>query len=321
MKKILFTNRYRGESLKTVREIVPEGFTIAFLSAQDQDTLKEEIADADYLLAGGRLRIDKGVLDRATRLKMIQRSGAGLDSLDLEAIKEKGLHLYVNKGINAESVAEDVLLLMLASLRRLTVIDQNTKNGIWERHGQAMKTRELRGKTVGIVGMGSVGKRLVELLRPFEVKILYCDIKRPDKDTEDERVLFTDVDDLLKRSDIVTLNCALTRETEGLLGREKMEMMKDGAILINTARGGLVDQEALIRALENKKISFAALDVHSEEPLSDDCPLKRFENVILTPHIAGITADSFRNMMAEAIRNIVCFDEERLEEIAGSRYL
>ena len=123
------TNTYVGRPLEIVREELPAGFAIAFLSEQTQEALRREVSDADYILAGGRLPITREVLEQAGKLKMIQRSGVGLDALDLDAIREKGLPLYVNQGVNAESVAEHALLLILASLRRLPEIDRNTKNG------------------------------------------------------------------------------------------------------------------------------------------------------------------------------------------------
>ena len=321
MKTILFTNKYSGRPLEILEGELPEGFRAAFLPAQTQEALQNEIAGAEYLLAGGRLKITREALDQAGSLRMIQRSGVGLDALDLDAIREKGLPLYVNQGVNAESVAEHALLLILASLRRLPEIDRNTKNGIWKKQEQGVRTEELKGKTVGIVGMGHIARILAELLRPFGVKLLYWNRSRAEEDFEQRFGLrYVGLEELLESSDVVTLHCALAPETRHLIREETIARMKPGAILVNTARGGLVDTAALAAALRNGRLSFAALDVHEQEPIPADYALKELDNVILTPHVAGVTADSFRAMMHDALRNIRCFEEGRLEEIEANRY-
>ena len=322
MKTILLTNKYSGAPLEIVKGEVPEGFNIRFLPEQTQDALIAESASADYILAGGRLKITREVLEKAEKLQMIQRSGVGLDALDLDAIKEKGIPLYVNQGVNAESVAEHALLLMLACLRKLPTINQNTKNGVWKKQEQGVQTAELKGKTVGIVGMGNIAKTLVGLLKPFKVNILYYNLVQMDENFEAENnMAFVGMDELLRNSDIVTIHCALTPETKNLINTETLRAMKDGAILINTARGEIVDPAAVADALRDGKVSYAALDVHAQEPIPEDYPLKDIENVILTPHIAGVTADSFRAMMHDAFRNIECFDKGELDAIAPYRYL
>lgn len=295
---------------------------VCFLSEQTQTALTAEVEGVDYILAGGRLKITAEVLEKADKLKMIQRTGVGLDALDLDAIKEKGIPLYVNQGVNAESVAEHTLLLMLACLRRLPAIDRNTKNGIWKKQEQGVQTAELKGKTVGIIGMGNIARTLVDLLKPFQVNILYWNRTRKSLEFEAENNMrFVGMDELLASSDIVTIHCALTPETSNLINADSIRRMKDGAILVNTARGGIVDANALAEALKSGKLSYAALDVHTEEPITSDYPLRELDNVILTPHIAGVTADSFRAMMHDAFRNIECFDRGDLETIAPYRYL
>lgn len=322
MKTILLTNKYNGAPLEIVKGEVPEDFCIMFLPEQTQDALIAEAASADYILAGGRLKISKEVLEKAENLRMIQRSGVGLDALDLDAIKEKNIPLYVNQGVNAESVAEHALLLMLACLRKLPTINSNTKNGAWKKQEQGVQTAELKGKTVGIVGMGNIAKTLVGLMRPFQLKILYYNLVQMDEIFEtDNNMTFVGMDELLRNSDIVTIHCALTPETRNLINTETLGVMKDGAILINTARGEIVDPVAVAEALRNGNLSFAAFDVHAKEPIPADYPLKDIDNVILTPHIAGVTSDSFRAMMHDAFRNIACFEHGRLEEIAPYRYL
>ena len=322
MKKILMTNRYTGKPLEIVQSLVPTGFEICFLSEQTQNSLLEQAKEVDYILAGGRLKITKDILDRAENLKMIQRSGVGLDALDLNAIKEKDIPLYVNQGVNAESVAEHTLLLILACLRKLPTISQNTKKGIWKKQEQGVQTAELKGKTVGIIGMGNIAKILVSLLKPFQVNILYNNLFQEDQVYEaDNGMRYVGINELLKNSDIVSIHCALTDETRNLINNESIKSMKDGAILINTARGEIVNPLAVADALKTGKLAYAALDVHAREPISEDYPLIDVDNVILTPHIGGVTEDSFTAMMHDAFRNIALFDQGRLDEIKLYRYL
>ena len=321
MKKILLTNHYSGTPLDIVKSALPVDFSFSMLEEPTAGCLTESIIDADYLLAGGRVRIDENALQHAVKLKMIQRSGVGLDSIDLEALRRHEIPLYVNQGVNSQSVAEHALLLMLACLRRLTEIHHNTIAGIWKKQEQGVRTFELHGKTVGLVGMGSIAQKVARLLKPFGVRVLYFDPFRPDEKTERElAVEYTDIETLLDKSDVVSLHCPLTDGNRHLIDAKTISRMKHGAILVNTARGGLVDSAALHAALQDGQLSFAALDVHETEPIPADYPLKSLPNVILTPHVAGITADSFRAMMTEAMRNIELFDKGQLAEIEHCKY-
>ena len=321
MKEILLTNKYSGRPLDIVKEEVPNGFRISFLPEQTQQALEESVSETDYILAGGRIKITFDVLERARHLAMIQRSGVGLDALDLDAIRKKGIPLYVNQGVNTQSVAEHSLLLILACLRRLTAIHKNMVNGVWHKQEQGVQTSELMGKTVGIFGMGNVGQALTRLLSPFRVRILYTDQCRREDIELESGVRFVSREQLLRESDIVSLNCALTPETKGIINARSIAAMKPGAVLVNTARGSLVETEALAEALKTGKLSFAGIDVHETEPVPEDYPLRNLENVILTPHIAGVTEDSFRAMMHDAFRNIACFECGRLDEIEKYKYL
>lgn len=322
MKKVLLTNYYTGKPYSIIREILPEGFELCLLEDQSEASLLENAADADYILAGGRRRITRQVLERAGKLKMIQRSGVGLDALDLDAIKEMNIPLYVNQGVNSQSAAEHTLMLMLACLRKLTVINDNTKKGVWKKQEQGVQTFELRGKTVGVIGMGNIAIALVGLLKPFGVRILYHNLVRSPVSFETENnMTFADLDTLLADSDIVTVHCALTEQTRYMINADAIGKMKDGAMLINTARGEIVDVNALADALRSGKLSYAGIDAHVQEPIPEDYPLKTIDNVMITPHIAGVTGDSFRAMMHDAFRNIECFEQGRLEEIAPYRYL
>ncbi|MBQ1414177.1 MAG: hydroxyacid dehydrogenase, partial [Clostridia bacterium] len=172
----------------------------------------------------------------------------------------------------------------------------------------------------GLIGMGSIARTLVGLLKGFGVTVLYYDPFRLSEERENELgVTYTDMDTLLGQSDIVSLHCPLTGGTRHLINADTLCEMQDGAILINTARGGLADTAAIADALKSGKLAFAGLDVHEQEPIAADNPVLGLDNVILTPHIGGVTYDSFRVMMHDAMRNIALYDAGRLEEIAPYR--
>jgi len=320
-KTILLTNNYSGKTLEIIKNELPDGFDLLMLQEVTHGELKRQIVDADYLLVSGRLNIDGSVLDCAKNLKMIQRTGVGLDTLDLDSIRKKGVPLYVNQGINAESVAEHSLLLMLASLRRLTMLDLNTKKGIWKKQEQGITTHELRGKTIGIIGMGSIAKSLVRLLSGFSVDIIYSDLCRLTPEFEiSNKLRYVDLNCLFKSSDIISLHCPLTDKTRNLINSSSISKMKKGVIIINTARGQLIKTADLSRELKNGNVAFAGLDVHEEEPISNNYPLANADNVILTPHIAGVTYESFTKMMRDSMRNISKFDNEQYDEIEQFKY-
>ena len=315
MKTILLTNSYTDEPLRIIKEAVPDGFDLLVLERADQSELEKRVASADYLLASGRLKISKEVLGDAEKLKMIQRTGVGLDSLDLDLIKSRNIPVYVNQGVNADSVAEHTVMLMLASLKKLTQVDKNTKSGRWIKQAQGVRNYELKGRTIGLIGMGNIGQRVAKMLSGFCVNILYYDAFSASEAVEKElRLTRVELDELLRQSDIVSLHCPLFDTTRHIINSGNIEKMKDGAVIVNTARGPLIDEPALIEALKSGKLAYAGLDVYEQEPLTDS-ELFSLDNVITTPHIGGITYDSFYRMMSGAMRNIRLFDEGRLDEI------
>ena len=321
MRTILLTNNYPVGPYEIVLKELPEGFNLAMLEENTQECIEAEVCNADYILASGRVKITEAVLDKATKLKMIQRTGVGLDSLDLVTIRKKKIPLYVNQGVNSKSVAEHTLLLMLACLRKLPQLHRNIANGIWKKQEQGVQTFELSGKTVGLIGMGNIAKAVVKLLRGFEVNVLYYDIKRLSSEEECQfGIRYCTLEELLPQVDILSLHCPLTENTRNIIDKNALEKMKKDAIIINTARGGLIDMRALAEALKTGTLAFAGLDVYDEEPLKEENPILSLENVVLTPHIGGITKDSFQKMMHDAMRNIERFENGKLDEIKQYLY-
>ena len=318
--KILLTNHYEGKPAEIIKSAVPDGFELEMLESVSQQELEGKVKEADYLLVSGRLKINRTVLENATNIKMIQRTGVGLDSIDLEYIRNHDVPFYVNKGVNAQSVAEHTILLMLASLRNLVEINENTKRGIWKKQAQGVCTHELCGKTVGLIGMGAIGRKVAGMLKAFGAEVLYNDVSKMKQ--EDENTLgikFSTREEIIEKSDVISLHCPLTDDTRHMINDRTVNKMKNGVILINTARGGLIDEAALINGIKNGKIAGAGIDVYEKEPV-DNSEVLNLQNVITTPHIGGVTYDSFYQMMYQAMRNIEMFDKGQLQEIEQSRY-
>lgn len=321
MPKILHTARYTGIPLEILKSVVPEGFTVKTLDELSYECLLRECNDADYLLVSGRFSIDEGILSAAKQLKMIQRTGVGTDMLDLEAIKRHNIPVYVNRGVNARSVAEHTLTLMLCCLKNIPMIDKNVKNGVWKKQQTGVSCNELFGKTVGLVGMGAIGRQVAMYLNAFGAKVLYTDPFRLPVEQEKEYhlVYVPTFEDLLPQVDILSFHCPLTLENKGLLNKKNINLMKDGAMVVNTARGKLVEPNDLYEALRSHKLRSAALDVHYEEPLPQDYSLSLLDNVILTPHIGGLSCEAFHSMMERAVSNIVDFELGNLNKIDSCR--
>lgn len=321
MKKILHTSTYTGAPWDILCSVVPDGFLIETLNSPTRDCLIRQVADADYLLVSGRLAIDKEVLEAAPCLKMIQRTGVGTEMLDLKEIKRRGIPVYVNAGVNAQSVAEHTLMLILACLKRLPEINAQVHNGVWRKQATGITTHELHGKCVALVGMGNIGRLVASMLLAFGANVVYSDIVRLPEDLEQRLGLtfFNEVERMLPIADVLSLHCPLTDDNVGMINARTIAMMKKGAIIVNTARGPLVNPDDLYDAIVSGHIRSAGLDTHFEEPIRADYRLALLENVILTPHIGGLSYESFASMMQGAMNNIVSFESGDLAKIEDKR--
>ena len=322
MTKILLSNYYKPEPLSFVKAVVPEGLELIFLSQPGEAEVINKAANADYLLAGGRARINANVLDAAPELKMIQRSGVGLDSIDLKEIRRRGIPLYVNEGVNARSVAEHTVMLMLGTLRKLHEVNTMTRSGKWVKHDLGIRCHSLYEQQVGLIGLGNIGRHVSEMLKGFGVRVVYY--KRSRLSPADERKLgvnYNPLDELLENSKVVSLHCSLTDTTREIIGQSELARMQESSVLINTSRGQLVNEGALVQALQTGNIAGAGLDVFAEEPPSEHHPLLKMNNVLLTPHLSGVTVETFMAMMQKAFRNIKLFDDGHEEEIEACRIL
>jgi phosphoglycerate dehydrogenase-like enzyme len=262
---------------------------IAVVDESDKRTFATEIHDADVLLHVLE-RVTAHVIDQAPQLKLIQKLGVGVDTIDLDAARRRGIAVCNMPGANTRAVAELTLLLILATLRRVIELDRQTRSGGgWQLSAELVDNLgELGGRTVGLIGFGAVGKCLMPMLRGIGAHVIYTS-RTEAAGTSAE---FTTRADLLSRADIVSLHVPLTTDTAGLIDEHAIQAMKPGAILVNTARGGLVDYGALHRALINGRLRAAGLDVFDAEPTPSTHPLFRLSNVVVTPHISWLTAET-----------------------------
>jgi phosphoglycerate dehydrogenase-like enzyme len=236
----------------------------------------------------------------------VQLLSAGYDEMDMGLAREYGIPVALNGGANAASVAEHIVLMILASYRHLVELATLVRQGVWESSFSTSKLAyEVEGKIVGLVGMGSIGRAVALRLGGFGAKLVYFDVRRLPAPREEELGLtYWSMADLLSRADIISLQVPLLPETRHLIGERELSMMKKTALLVNTARGALVDEAALERALADHSILGAALDVLGEEPPRRDHPLLALDNCLITPHCAGPTWDSWPKRFRNGFANI-----------------
>ena len=249
---------------------------------------KELILDT-YAIIAGTEKYDREMLDGCKNLKVMTRFGVGTDNFDLQAMRDMGIQVGVISNSNA--VAEFALTLILSAMKNLPRYDKAVREGKWSR----FTMRELTGKTVGLIGFGRIGRRLAELLAGFQVTILAYDPYMDEAAAKERKVNPVGLDELLERSDVVSLHLPHTPETAHIMNRDAFCKMKDGAYFLNTSRGSLVDESALYEALNDGKLSGAAIDVFEKEPVTDDNPLFKLENVVLAPHVSALTYETNYN--------------------------
>lgn len=254
----------------------------------------------------GLEQIDGELLDQLPRLKMIAKFGVGLDNIDLVACEQRNVKVGWTGGVNRRSVAEMSLGFMLGLSRNLISTSNQLKNGIWNKNGGF----QLTGKTIGIVGFGHIAKELVLLLKPFDCKILVNDIIDLTASAIEYGVQVASKEEIFRQSDIITVHTPLTEQTKNLFNRQVFEIMKPSAFLINTARGGIVNENDLKLALEENKIAGAALDVFSEEPPTDK-ELLQLDSLICTPHTGGNSYEAVVAMGMSALEHLITYKNNR----------
>lgn len=302
--RILLTNKYSDDMHEYIKKILPSGFNFTMLDALTKDDILKKCKDVEYLLVSGRLVVDKEVIDECKNLKMVYRIGSGVDNIDVEYLNKKGIDVLTSKGINSNSVAEYTILLILSSIRNLIDHHLSVRDGEWKKYDYVIYSNELRGKVVGIIGMGDIGKRVSRLLEPFGVKIIYYSINKLGKKLEKKLGLKYDtIENVIKSCDILTLHCSLNNGNKNMIGFDEISKMKKGSILINTSRGDVIDEDSLIYFIRNRHIKYVALDVYKNEPkINKD--IISLGNVLTTPHVAGLTEESFKKSIRKFFRKI-----------------
>jgi phosphoglycerate dehydrogenase-like enzyme len=267
-------------------------------SAEAHEAFHREIAEADVIWHVLR-PLSAADLSRGPRLQLVHKFGAGVNTIDVDAATERGVAVANMPGANAPSVAEGTVLLMLAALRRLPVLDRATRDGRgWPSDPQLGETvRDIGACTVGLVGYGNIASQVARIVAAMGATVLHTSTG------DDGLPGWRSLPELLRASDIVSLHLPLTADTDGLLGAAALARMKPSAVLVNTSRGPIVDENALADALRDGRLAAAGLDVFGVEPVAPDNPLLGLDNVVLTPHVTWYTVDTMRRYLVEAVAN------------------
>jgi D-3-phosphoglycerate dehydrogenase len=301
--KILVASRIHEKAIQLLKE---NGFEVTIVEEPNEDELARIIKGFDGLIVRSKPLVTRKVIESADRLKVIARAGVGLDNIDVKAAEQRGIALINAPESSTQSVAELAIGLMLAVARKIAFSDRRMREGYWAKK-EAMGV-ELSGKTLGVIGAGRIGSAVARIAKyGFNMHILYYDVACRDDLNKELGAECVSIEELLKRSDIVTIHVPLLPETRHMINEEKLRLMKKTAILINTSRGAVVDTAALVKALSEGWIAGAGLDVFEEEPLPKDHPLTKLDNVVLTPHIGASTKEAQEKAGVEVARKIVEF--------------
>ena len=288
-----------------VRRTAPPELDLHFAKTYEWDEQIALVEQAEFLLPGWA-EVTQAMLARAGKLKMIQKWGIGVDRIDVQAVRKMGIPLAITAGSNAGPVAELAIALMLAVYRRLPYVNQAMREGKWPKAEMRESCFQIAGKTVGVIGFGAIGRMLARRLRGFDANVVYFDARRADDATEKElKATYMALDELLASSDIVSLHAPFTPQTLKMINAESIASMRDGAVLINTARGELVDERALYQALASGKLRGAGLDAFDPEPPLPGNPLLSLDQVVVTPHAGGGVFDNVENVARHSLDNIM----------------
>ena len=302
MAKIALVGPFTEQMQASFQKILPEGFEIFLVPTKgDYDKLQ----DADYIVFR-TLEIREETIKKLHRTKFIQRWGVGYDIIDIEAAGKQNIPVAIMSGINATQVAEMTVLMTLAVFRNIIHLHNGIVNGLWPKTEFMKRSFVINGKRAGIVGLGNIGMKVAAIFRAFGAEVQYFDVPRRTEEIETKLdVQYMPLDQLLETSDIVCLHLPLLDTTRHMINKDTLALMKPTAVLINTSRGGIIDEAALYDALSKNRLLGAGLDVFENEPLLKDSPLRSLKNVVMSPHIGGSTVDNNDTMAKRAIENIM----------------
>lgn len=310
MEKIVWLEIHAPDLMEKEEKILPEGFTLVHpTSLTDKEEHLRLVEDADYIIAG-RIPVTAEYIAAAKKLKMIQKWGIGVDKIDCEAARERNIPVNITAGANAIPVAELAVGLMLAVSRKIPYVSRTMREGKWVRTEMRAQCYMLNQKQIGLLGIGNIAKKVARMISGFGTEVVYYDVFRlPEEQERELNVHYMPFDELIKTSDIISVHVPLLDSTRGMVGAKQFEQMKQGAILINTARGPIVDEPALIAALESGKLRGAGIDAFTQEPVDPNNPLLKMDNVVCTCHIGGAASDNVIPVTEHAYRNIVAFSK------------
>ena len=299
--KVLATDKVSAEGLSLLHQ--DDRFDVTHIEDSSSDAFFETLKIADALVVRSATSIASGMIESARELKVIGRAGVGIDNVDVEAATARGIAVYNAPGGNTIAAAEMTMALMLALIRKIPAAERSVRDGLWDR--AAFKGNELAGGTLGLIGAGRIGGEVAKRCQAFGMNRIVYDPYLTEERAIEIDVRLVDLDDVLGNSDVISIHVPLTDETRGLLGDEAFSRMKNGVFVINASRGGVIDEAALARALAGGEIAGAALDVYEHEPLPDDSSLRDAPNLILTPHLAGSTAEAQVEVAREVAAHVV----------------
>jgi D-3-phosphoglycerate dehydrogenase len=308
--KILICDPIDIEGPQRLRQ---QGFEVDSRPSIEQAELEKVISDYDALVVRSRTKVSNQLIKKGSRLKVIGRAGAGVDNIDVEAAKKRGIAILNTPEASADSVAELTIGLMLALSRNIPFADHSMKAGEWSK--KKLEGSLLNGRTLGLIGLGNIGTKVAKIAKAFGMKILVT--KRTPPSQELLELLegkFVPADELLKRSDIVSIHVPLTDQTVGMIGQKELSLMKKGAIVINTSRGGIIDEDALLNALRSGRLGGAGLDVYEVEP-PKNLELIQLPNVVCTPHIGAQTEEAQKAASVLLAEKINRFFEEQSNKV------
>lgn len=291
-----------GTDLAAEAVAMLEDFELVFAGkAPDEDSLVslcEKHQPVAIIVRYGK--IPARVMDASKKLRVISKHGTGIDTIDTKAAQERGIAVKAAAGANAPAVAEHTWALIFACAKEVVHLDQRMRAGHWDK--STHKSLELKGKTLGLIGLGAIGLRVAEVGVALGMKVIAHD---PYAKTIPDGVDMRPLTDLYREAHIVSLHCPLTADNRNMINRDSISMMRDGAIIVNTARGGLIDEAALIEALNSGKLRAAGLDSFQTEPLVGEHAFSKVRNAILSPHIGGVTTDAYIGMGTGAATNVL----------------
>ena len=301
MYKVLVSDKISDSGVKLLK--MEPDMEVDVKTGLSPQELKEIIGEYDALIVRSATKVTRDIIEAASRLKVVGRAGTGVDNIDLEAATEKGIVVMNTPGGNTVAAAEHAVSMMLSMARKIPQACASMKEGKWEK--KKFMGVEVHGKTLGVIGMGRIGSLVAKMGLGLGMRVIACDPYLSQKAAKDMGVTLTDLDTLYAESDFITIHAPLTQETRNMISREAFKKMKEGVMLVNCARGGIVDEEALMEAIEVGKVAGAALDVFATEPPPPNYPLLKLEEVICTPHLGASTREAQEVVAIAIVQQII----------------